>query len=198
MYSGTAQAAVMNLFAGGETLLFTYLLTFFIVNCRYVLLSISMSQKLDPGMSTLSRMIFAPFNTDEIFVVAMQQKSNLNAPYLFGISIIPYLCMLLGTVLGLIFTNFLPTPVASALGITIYAMLLALVVPPSRKSKIVAIIVALAAGISIFLESNPFVRRIISPGWNVIICAVVTALIGAIAFPVKNSEENEEKLGNDD
>ncbi|MDR1364728.1 MAG: AzlC family ABC transporter permease [Oscillospiraceae bacterium] len=192
MYSGTAQAAILNLISGGETIVFTYLLTFFIVNCRYILLSVSMSQKLDPKMSVLSRMAFAPFNTDEIFAVAMQQQGNLGASYLFGLATAPYIAWSLGIILGLVFSSALPPAAGSAFGITMPAMLLALVIPPSRKSKSIAIVVALAAGINILLNINPFVKNFIGAGWSMIICSVVTALAGAIMFPVNNDDSNKE------
>jgi predicted branched-subunit amino acid permease len=196
VYSGTAQVAIMSLFQSGETLLLTYLIAFFVINCRYILLSISMSQKLDPKMSTLSKMVFAPFNTDEVFAVVMQQPGFLQAPYLFGIVIPPYLSMLFGTALGLIFTNFLPASVSSAFGIMLYAMLLALIIPPMRKSKPIIIIVLLAAGINILLECNPFIRQFLSPGWIMIICAIIVAFLGAIFFPVNDEEKPETQEDN--
>jgi predicted branched-subunit amino acid permease len=191
LYSGTGMAAVLNLISGGEMMVFTYLFTFCIVNCRYILLSISMSQKLDPEMSTLSRMIFAFFNTDEIFAVAMQKPGFIKAPYLFGISFFPFLASVLGMTLGLAFTNFLPASVSSAFGILLYAMLLALIVPPMRGSKTISCVILIAAGISTLLECNPFVRRFLSSGWIMIICSVFTALLGAILFPVDNSSKKE-------
>ncbi|MDR1240955.1 MAG: AzlC family ABC transporter permease [Oscillospiraceae bacterium] len=191
LYSGTGMAAVLNLVSSGEMMVFTYLLTFCIVNCRYVLLSISMSQKLDPKMSTFSRMIFAFFNTDEIFAVAMQQKGFLQTPYLFGISLFPFLASVVGMFLGLVFTNFLPASVSSAFGILLYAMLLALIVPPMRGSRAVSSVILLAAGISTLLECNPFIRRFLSSGWIMIACSVFTALLGAVFFPVDSSNKKE-------
>jgi predicted branched-subunit amino acid permease len=189
MFSGTAQAAILNLISGGEAILFTYILTFFIVNCRYILLSISMSQKLEKNVSTLSRMIFAPFNTDEIFAVAMQQKGNLTASYLFGLATAPYLAWSIGIILGLLFTSVLPASVSSAFGITLYAMLLALVIPASRNSKAIATVVAVSAALSIVLEINPFVKSFLGAGWIMIICSVITAILGAKFFPVESSDK---------
>jgi len=190
LFSGSGQSAALNLIAGGETVIFTYALTFFIVNCRYILLSLSMAQKFDPKINFFSRMIFAIFNTDEIFTVAMQQKGLLQTPYLFGLSVVPYLGWMAGITTGFIFTNLLPPSVSSAFGVTIYAMFLALIVPPMRTSKAISIVVLCSAVISALLECNPFVRQFLSPGWIMIICAVVTSTIGALIFPIGSEKEN--------
>ncbi|BED92059.1 MAG: AzlC family ABC transporter permease [Candidatus Improbicoccus pseudotrichonymphae] len=197
VYSGSAIAAVMNLMAGGETVILTYLITFFIVNCRYMLLSLSMAQKLDPKMNTFQRVIFSFFNTDEIFAVAMQKKGYLKASYLFGISVIPYSLMMAGSVLGFLMTNLMPPSVSSAFGITLYAMFIALIVPPCRNSKSALFAVLFSAILNVILANNSFARNVISPGWSMMFCAVVSAAITAVLFPIKN-DDSDSKLKKED
>lgn len=189
IYSGSGQAAAQTLYGAAETSILMYALTIFVMNCRYILFSISIAQRFDKSMGTLQRIIFGFFNTDEIYVVAMKQQGELSAPYLFGISVCPYLGFLIGNTAGVLFTNFLPEPVTSALGIMIYAMFIALIIPPAKHSKPVAIVTSIALAISFILECIPTIKAHMGPGITVIICAVVTATIGAIAFPVKQDEE---------
>lgn len=191
LYSGSSQSAVLNLISNGATSILIYLLTFSIITFRHVLFSLSMSQKMDPKMSVLSRMLFASFNTDEIYAIAMQQPGKLKAPYLFGISVFPYMGWMLGVTLGFIFNQLLPDSVKSAFGITLYAVFLALIVPPMKKSLSVVFGVVCSAAISWILECIPAVKSTLPPGTPMIICTIVTCTLGALFLPVK---EDDEKL----
>ena len=187
-FTGAGQFALLNLIQGGETVLFTYALTMFVVNCRYILLSLSLTQRLDPNMGVIQRMLFSFFNTDEIFAVAIREKGKLKAPYLFGMTVFPYISWLLGTAAGCLFTDIMPLSVSVAMGIIVYAMYIAIIVPSVKTSKPVFWVVAISVVLSVILECNQFVKSVLSPGWIIIICAVVASLIGAILFPVEEEE----------
>lgn len=190
-YTGSGQFAILNLIQGGETVLFTYALTIFVVNCRYILLSLSFSQRIDPNMSTLQRMLFAFFNTDELFAVAIQQRGKIKASYLFGIALFPYVSWLVGTVIGCLFTNIMPMSVSVAMGIVPFAMYIATIIPPARRSRPIFWVIVMSVILSIVLECTPFIRGILSAGWIIIICAVVASVIGAIMFPIDEEEDDK-------
>lgn len=192
MYTGSGQAAGLNLFVGGETAIMMYIITLFVMNCRYILFSVSIAQKFDKSMGTLQRIGFGLFNTDEIFGVAMQQKGLLNSSYLFGLATVPYIGFIVGNTLGACFTSLLPASVVSALGIMLCAMFIAIIVPAAKESKPVLFVVLIALVLSFVLECIPFIKANLTSGWTIIICAVVTSLIGAIAFPIE--EEAEETV----
>ena len=189
LYTGSGQFAILNLIEGGEVILFTYALTIFVINCRYILLSLSLSQRLDPNMGIFKRMIFAFFNTDEIFAVATQQKGKLQAPYLFGIATLPCVGWMLGVIAGCLFTDIMPLSVSTAMGIIVYAMFIAIIVPAAKTSKPVLAIVSISILLSVIMECIPAIKNMLSSGWIIIICAVVASLIGAVLFPVNNEEE---------
>lgn len=192
IYSASGQVAVQNLYAGMESSILMYALTIFVMNCRYILFSVSIAQKFDKSMGVLQRIIFGFFNADEIYVLAMKQQGELGAPYLFGIAVCPYLGFLIGNTAGVIFTNFLPKSIISALGIMIYAMFIALIIPPAKHSKPVAIVTLIALCMSFLMECIPAIKSNLGPGITIIICAVVTATIGAIVFPVKQEDDVDE------
>ena len=121
--------------------------TTFVINIRYMLMSLSLSQKVDEAMTTLQRWVLSFGVTDEIFAVAMQQKGSINARYFSGLILTPYFGWALGTFLGAAATGILPESLRSALGIAIYGMFLAIIVPPARKLRPVAVTVALAAAV---------------------------------------------------
>ena len=193
-YSGSAQSAILNLISGGETSILMYILTFSIINCRHILFSLSLAQKTDRNMGFLQRTLFIIFNTDETFAISMQKKGTLHGSYLLGIAVAPYAGWLTGIFSGFLFTSILPASVKSAFGITLYAMFLALVVPPMKRSVSVSIIVFIAASISLFLECVPFIN--LTSGQIMMICTIVTCLIGAAFFPVR--EESSAKIEDED
>ena len=190
LYSTSALAAILNLLSNGATAFLIYILTFSIMNFRHVLFSLSLSQKLDSKIGVFGRILFAPFNTDEIYSIAMQQPGKIKSSYLLGISIIPYLGQVVGITAGFLFTQSLPESLKSAMGITLYAVFLALIVPPMRKSVQVLIAVVLAGIISWALECIPAVKASLPAGAPMIICTLLTCTLGAIFMPV-NSEDEE-------
>jgi predicted branched-subunit amino acid permease len=189
LFTGSGQGVVLNLIIGGETAVIMYIVSFLIVNLRYLLLSLSMAQKIDKNMTVGQRVLFGFFNTDEIFAVAMQREGKLTFLYLIGIAILPYLGWLSGTVTGFLITDKMPASLSSAFGITLYAMFLALIVPPMRRSFSIMVSVLMAAVINLVFAILPIP---LSAGTSMIICSVLTAVTCAILFPVEAQESKGE------
>ena len=185
--TSAGQLAGISLMAAGASLM-EMALTQLTINLRYALMSLSLSQKMDESMQTLQRMIFSFCNTDEIFAVAASQEGRLGKHYLYGLMIIPWIGWSLGTILGAAAGTLLPEFFRTALGIAIYGMFLAVIIPPSRKQKPVRVVVILAAVISVILKYTPGLRNIPS-GYAIILCAVAASTIGALLFPVPDEEE---------
>ena len=162
-------------------------LTQFIINLRYSLMGLSLGQKLGSTMNTPRRMFFAFANTDEIFAVASAQPEKLHHHYLYGLMLMPYIGWSLGTFLGAAAGQILPEFICSALGIAIYGMFLAIILPPARKEKPVRVVVLIAIAVSLLFSYLPLLKQV-SGGFAVIICAVVAAAAGAVLFPVKDEE----------
>jgi len=162
-------------------------LTQLIINLRYALMSLSLSQRLDKSMTTPHRMAFSFCNTDEIFAVASSQPEKVGKWYLYGLMSTPWLGWALGTFLGAVAGQLLPEFLRSALGIAIYGMFLAIILPPARKEHPVRIVVLIAVALSLLLRYTPVLNQI-SSGFAIIICAVAASTIGAILFPLKEGE----------
>lgn len=165
-------------------------ITTLIINLRYMLMSFSLSQKVEPDMSVPVRMGIAYGITDEIFAVSMQQHSKVNAKYFTGLMFTPYFGWTLGTLVGAGAAQLLPESLRLALGIAIYGMFLAIIIPPARKSKAVLSVISFAAILSCVFRYVPILLEL-SSGWVIIICAVVTSALGAWIFPVKDSDNEE-------
>ncbi len=165
--------------------------TTFVINIRYMLMSLSLSQKVDETMSNLQRWVLSFGVTDEIFAVAMQQNGSINARYLAGLIATPYIGWTLGTLLGATATGLLPAGVRTALGIAIYGMFIAIIIPPARHSRPIAKVILFAAVISCIFKWTPFLNQL-SSGWVIILCAVVASAYAALRYPVEEITEVQE------
>lgn len=159
-----------------------------VINIRYALMSVSLSQRLDKGVKTLGRLGISFGITDEVFAVSSTKSGKVGKRYMGGLMLAPYLGWTLGTVLGAVAGTFLPPSVQSALGIAIYGMFLAIIVPAAKKSLPVFVVLLIAVGLSCLFRWVPFLSGV-SEGFVIIICAVVAAGCGANFFPEKEGEQ---------
>lgn len=163
-------------------------LTQLIINLRYSLMSVSISQKLHKSVSLPERFAVSAGVTDEIFAVAASKKHEIGAKYLYGLILLPYIGWATGTLLGAVMGSILPSVVQSALGIAIYGMFIAIFIPPMKKSSTVSVVVAIAAAMSCCFAYIPLLKNV-STGFVIIICAVFAAAVGAVLKPVDDETE---------
>lgn len=159
-----------------------------VINLRYALMGISLSQKLSSKYSLLHRIISSFGITDEIFAVASGQTSDIPPRYMYGLITLPYIFWAAGTAAGALLGAVLPESIQAALGIAIYGMFIAIVIPPAKKSRGILAVALCAAVLSCIIKYVPLFKGI-SGGTSVIICAVIAAGLGAFLFPVKTGEE---------
>lgn len=163
-------------------------LTQLVINLRYALMSLSLSQRLDDSMTTPRRLIASFCNTDEIFAVASGQPGKVGHVYFYGLMLTPYFGWALGTLMGAAAGSLLPGDIRSALGVAIYGMFLAIFIPPAKKQKPVRLVVFTACGLSLLMKYAPVLREV-SGGFAIIICAVLAAGFAAWKHPIKEAAE---------
>ena len=167
--------------------------TVFVINIRYMLMSLSLSQKLG-NMSLGKRLLLANGVTDEIFFLAMQKDGTLSGRFFAGLAAGPYLGWALGTLAGGLAGALLPPALSSALGIALYAMFVAIVVPQAKKSRPVCLAALLAVALSCLFRYLPGLNRVPS-GWALILSAVAAAAFCAWRFPLgRGAGAGEEEL----
>ena len=188
--TSAGQFAGIRVIAAGGAIL-ELILTQFIINLRYALMSLSLSQKLSEDVTIWQRFVIAFANTDEIFAVAMGHAKSLTFPYMLGLECLPVLGWTLGTVLGAIAGEVLPEPVSNALSVALYGMFIAIVVPVARKVRPVLWVVIIAAVLSCVIYFVP-VFSAVSTGMSIIICTVTASVIGVAFFPINEKNEREE------
>lgn len=187
--TSAGQFAGLQIIIAGGTLL-EIAATQFIINLRYALMSLSLSQKLSPDIRLWQRFVIAFANTDEIFAVAMGHTKDLTFPYMVGLQILPILGWTAGTAVGAAAGSMLPASVNNALSVALYGMFIAIVVPAARKVRPVLIVAVLAALLSSVLYYVPAFSEI-STGTSIIICTVAASAAGALLFPVHEEGGSE-------
>ena len=181
--TSAGQFAGLTVIVSGASLL-EMALTQLVINIRYALMSVSLSQKLDSSVKTFQRMLIAYGNTDEIFAVASSKPGSVGSRYIYGLIFLPVLGWVGGTLTGAVASTLLPAAVISALGVALYGMFIAIVVPVAKESREVLIVVGAALVFSTAFYYLPVLQEI-SSGFTIIICTVAAAGIGAVLFPVK-------------
>ena len=189
--SGTGQFALVNVteLGGG---LFEVLFAIVVLNTRYILMSISLSQKLSSNVSILQRLAIAMADTDEIVAVALKSKKAISCAYVMGLFSSSYFGWNIGTFTGVFFSELLPSYVVNSLGIGLFAMFVAIIVPAAKESRAMALCVGMSAFINLILYFRPKSIRL-SESWNLMIAGVVSAVITSVMFPEYSNEEEEAK-----
>ncbi len=164
------------------------ILTQLVINARYFLMSVSLSQKADQSFTFGSRLLCSAFITDEIFGVAVSKPKTIGKNYFLGLALLPYIGWALGTLIGATLGSVLPTFIASALGIALYAMFIAIIVPPAMTNRGVLFTVVVSVALSCAFYFIPFLQAI-SSSFATIITAVLTATIAALLFPINDKEK---------
>lgn len=159
-----------------------------VVNLRYFLMSLSLSQKLARGMGSWQRALLAFGVTDEIFALAMNRET-VRFSYFLGLMVLPIAGWTGGGVAGAIAGGLLPASLQSAMGVLLYAMFIAIVVPAAKSRMPVLAVVCVAAATSVLLAWLPWVNQL-EIGWRIIIATVVAAAYGATVHPVAARRES--------
>ena len=185
--TSAGQVAGVGIIAAGGTLV-ELIMTQLVINLRYALMGLSLSQKLDPSFRTPQRLLTSFGITDEVFAVASSQEGTIKPIYMYGLILVSFAGWVLGTLFGAAAGRVLPPALIDAMGLVLYGMFIAIVMPPARKQKSVLLVVLLAAGCSTLFH---YVFTAVSGGFAIIISAVLASLVGAWLFPIPVEEEDE-------
>lgn len=167
-------------------------LTQLVINLRYALMSLSLSQKLDNEFNLFHRLAVSFGVTDEIFALAISQPDDISPTYMYGLITVPYIGWASGTALGALAGSLLPDILRNALGIALYGMFVAIVVPPAKKRPRLLAVIGISVAMSCIIRFVP-IFSFISDGFSIIICTIVAAAIGALLFPIPSAEATEDE-----
>lgn len=186
--ASAGQFAVFQLIAD-HALYWQIALAALVTNLRYMLMGCALSQKIDKNVGIKTRLLLGLSITDEVFGISISRHGKLNPFYSIGAIAFAAPCWAAGTMLGILMGKLLPANIVSALGVALYGMFLAVIVPPAKKDKILAgLILCSFAASYVFNYFSDAIQ--ISGGNIIIILTVVISAIAAVLFPVKEEENN--------
>ena len=180
--TSAGQFAGLTVITAGAAFL-ELVLTQLVINSRYALMSLALGQRLGSDVGFGRRLLAAFFNTDEVFALGMSRPEKLTTAYFAGAGTIAALGWVAGTAMGAVAGTVLPLSVRTALGVMLYGMFIAIVVPPAKSEKPVLVTAVLALILSCLFKWAPILNRV-SAGIAIVICTVVAAAVCAWRFPV--------------
>ena len=168
-------------------------LSVFVINIRYMLMSLALTQKLAKRTRLGQKLIFGYGVTDEVFAIASTREREVTARYMFGLISTPVLGWTLGTALGAITGSILPERLADAMGIALYAMFIAIIIPPAKKSRPILGAILIAVVVTCILKYVP-VFDFITDGFAMIIATLIGAGVMAFVAPIKDDDKNADNI----
>ena len=182
--ASAGEYAAFTVIAADATYLEMALITL-VANARYMLMSTVLSQKFSKDTPFYHRILVGFDVTDEIFGISVARSGKLNPFYNYGAMLVALPGWSIGTALGIMAGNVLPVSAVSALSVALYGMFLAIIIPPSRENKIIALIVLISFVMS-FIASYLF--EDVSAGTRTIVLTVLIAGAAAFIWPVSEKD----------
>lgn len=184
VFAGASQYIALSMIAAASGAA-ELILTTFIMNIRHLLMSASLKERAEEDPKWL-KAIYAFFITDETFsVAATSPEKKITGSYLLGLGLVAYSCWVVFSGVGYVMGSGLPQSLQNSMGIALYAMFIALLVPAAKKSRKVIALAASAAILNCFFSLIPA----LSGGWGIILSTIIAAV--SIEFFIKGDEESE-------
>lgn len=203
--TSAGQFAGLGIILGDGTYL-EIILSQLVINLRYMLMSFSLAQRMEPGASLYQRLLMAFGVTDEIFGISITRPGYVRPDFHLGAMAVAVPGWVLGTAAGAVMGRLLPAMILSALSVAIYGMFLAIIIPPTQKDHALLGAVLLAMGLSTGLAYGPkaLERALglaseqlprISSGTSVIIVTLLVAVLFAWIRPLPQEEADADAVG---
>lgn len=193
--TSAGQVTAMPIIAVGGSLL-EIGLTQLVINSRYALMSISLSQRLGRSVRLRDRFLIGFFNTDEIFALACGKDSLLGKRYLFALVLYPYIGWSLGTLLGALLGSILPDVVTGAFSVSLYAMFIAIITPAAKVSRSTTLCILTAIALSVTFDLAPLLSSL-PKGIVVVIITLLLSTVFALLAPISEHDPWEEEAENE-
>ena len=171
VFAGSSQFMALNLITVGAGL-GEIILTTLLVNFRHFLMSASLSENI--GHEKAYRPLIAFGITDEVFSVVSFRKESMTKEYILTVEALSYRSWVGGTVRGFIIGTVLPETIQESMGIGIYAMYIALLLPEAKKSYRVAMLAILSGLTNTLIGQIPFLPQ----GWSIILSILLVSGVG--------------------
>ena len=185
--ASAGEYAMFSLIGAGASII-ELIFVSIVANGRYLLMSCALGQRFSEDTPLIHRFGVGLYITDEIFSLSVSIPGKLN-PYInYGAIAVAVPSWAVGTALGIIAGNILPARIVSALSVALYGMFIACFIPPAKKDRVLLFAIPVCFLLSYLAFRLPYIGEL-SEGTRAVILTVVIASVLAIAFPVKDEEE---------
>ncbi|WP_321416993.1 AzlC family ABC transporter permease [uncultured Desulfobacter sp.] len=177
VFAGASQFIALNLLATGMGPV-GIILTTLLVNFRHFLMSAYLSTRIrERAVKYYLPMAFGV--TDETFSVMSFSQKKLTRQFVMPLELTAYTGWVSGTLAGFVLGRFMPDILTQSMGVALYALLLAILMP-ELKSSLRSLVLAISSGLfNWFLVT----ANILPKGWSIIVCILVVATAGAFFNP---------------
>jgi len=184
--TSAGQFAGLTVIAAGATIA-EMILTQLVINSRYALMSLALGQRFGQETGTGKRLLASFFNTDEVFALGMSREGKLTVGYFVGAGVVAAIGWTSGTAAGAVAGSLLPLTIRAAMGVLLYGMFIAIVIPQARDEKPILVCMFIALIFSCLFTWVPGLQNI-SAGLAIVICTVAAAALCALLFPFKEED----------
>lgn len=174
----------------------TIAITTFVINLRYMLMSFTLTQKIPTDLPWYKRMIMAYGITDEIFAFATMEKGEIKFPFFLGLMTLPIIGWTTGTFLGAFATELFPPLIQGCMGLALYCMFIAVIIPEARQGRKVSAVIGISILLTCLMTYVPCIKILHTKGWDFIIAAVVAAAAGATMKEINRKRKRKKTIIN--
>lgn len=189
-YASAGQYMGFALYATNAGLIELIILTF-IINARYLLMGAALNQRMPEGTPLYKRLLIGTCITDEVFGITIARPGIPNPFYSLGAIAAAVPMWAAGTAVGISLGNILPERIVSALGVALFGMFLAVIIPPARKDRAVGLAIAVSFAGSYAASRLPGISSL-SQGNRTILLTLVICTAFALIAPRQDLPETEE------
>ncbi|WP_022664120.1 AzlC family ABC transporter permease [Desulfospira joergensenii] len=183
VFAGASQFIALNLLVTGMGPL-GIILTTLLVNFRHFLMSTYLTTRIkEKSIRYYFPMAFGV--TDEVFSVLSFTRGPLTKGIVMTLEFCAYSGWISGTLSGFLLGGFMPEILTQSMGVALYALLLAILIP-ELKSSFNSLGLTLASGL---LNWILVTADVLPKGWSIIVCILVVASVGAMLPPVPIKKE---------
>lgn len=181
VFAGASQMMAAGMYAQGASII-AMIMTTFILNLRHLIMSTCIMNKM--RLEKTSRKLIAAFGvTDESFAVFTTEKQeNCTMPYFLGLISVTYLSWVAGSAIGAFASDFLPPILTASLGIALYAMFIALLMPNLKHNFRLGLLAILTS------VMNTVLSKFIASSWALIVSTLICAAIGVFFVDLDEQE----------
>lgn len=174
VFAGASQFMAVNMIAASAGVAEIIIATF-VLNFRHFVMSLSFMNRLR-GIGLNSKVPLSLGLTDETFAMSSlhpeEAKKDKGALFYTALILTAYFSWILGSFLGGVLGEVIPTQLSQSMGIALYAMFVGLLIPSVKKEKRVGLVAIFAILINVLFS------QFTSEGWAIVAGTVIGAASG--------------------